>query len=69
MEKPVRVDTMSPALETELKASTKTQLSSGALRVVGLEGPPDSCMGGMTSVVSLQVLELDTLPRWGNGPS
>lgn len=52
VKKPVRVDTMSPALETELKASTKTQLSSSSLRVVGLEGPPDLCMGGMTNVVS-----------------
>lgn len=52
VKKLVRVDTMSPALETELKASTETQLSSGSLRVVGLEGPPDSCMAGMINVVS-----------------
>lgn len=52
VEKRVRVDTMSPALETELKPSAKTQLSSGSLRVVGLEGPPVLCMGGMTNVVS-----------------
>ena len=52
MEKLVSVDTMSPALETELKPPTKTQLSSSALRVVGWEGPPDACTGGMTSGVS-----------------
>ena len=52
MEKLVSVDTMSPALETELKPPTKTQLSSSALRVVGLEGPPDTCTGGMSNGVS-----------------
>lgn len=67
MEKLVSVDTMSPALETELKPPAKTQLSSGALRVVGLEGPPDTCTGGITN--ELTGAEARQAPQWGNGPS
>lgn len=48
----VNVDSVSPAQWTLLKPLTKSQLSTAALRVFGLEGPAATWPRGVANVIS-----------------